>query len=164
MPDGVSTSSPTSSPSVLLLRHQPHPHVYMTNSSCWGRRRDDVSLALQERRYFFPLVGAVVSDVFWGKFRTIMTFSSSTRRVRDRRRSCRDAGLLTGLFWSRSDGRHQAVRVDQRGDQSQQEPAPHRARVSLLPRDQRRLVHLDLLLPRPSRQVRAAPRIRHAGR
>jgi POT family proton-dependent oligopeptide transporter len=25
--------------------------------------------------YFFPLVGAVVSDVFWGKFRTIMTFS-----------------------------------------------------------------------------------------
>ena len=25
--------------------------------------------------YFFPLVGAIVSDVFWGKFRTIMTFS-----------------------------------------------------------------------------------------
>src|SRR5580698_10107811 len=25
--------------------------------------------------YFFPLVGAVISDVFWGKFRTIMTFS-----------------------------------------------------------------------------------------
>jgi POT family proton-dependent oligopeptide transporter len=25
--------------------------------------------------YFFPLVGAVVSDVLWGKFRTIMTFS-----------------------------------------------------------------------------------------
>src|SRR5579859_3624471 len=25
--------------------------------------------------YFFPLFGAVVSDVFWGKFRTIMTFS-----------------------------------------------------------------------------------------
>ncbi|MCU0684347.1 MAG: MFS transporter [Polyangiaceae bacterium] len=25
--------------------------------------------------YFFPLVGAVVSDVFWGKFRTIVTFS-----------------------------------------------------------------------------------------
>jgi POT family proton-dependent oligopeptide transporter len=25
--------------------------------------------------YFFPLIGAVVSDVFWGKFRTIMTFS-----------------------------------------------------------------------------------------
>src|SRR5215475_11362487 len=26
---------------------------------------------------FFPLLGAVVSDVFWGKFRTIMTFSIS---------------------------------------------------------------------------------------
>ena len=25
--------------------------------------------------YFFPLVGAIVSDVFWGKYRTIMTFS-----------------------------------------------------------------------------------------
>ena len=25
--------------------------------------------------YFFPLLGAIVSDVFWGKFRTIMTFS-----------------------------------------------------------------------------------------
>jgi proton-dependent oligopeptide transporter, POT family len=25
--------------------------------------------------YFFPLIGAVVSDVFWGKFRTIMVFS-----------------------------------------------------------------------------------------
>ena len=25
--------------------------------------------------YFFPLIGAIVSDVFWGKFRTIMTFS-----------------------------------------------------------------------------------------
>ena len=25
--------------------------------------------------YFFPLAGAIVSDVFWGKFRTIITFS-----------------------------------------------------------------------------------------
>jgi POT family proton-dependent oligopeptide transporter len=25
--------------------------------------------------YFFPLIGAIVSDVFWGKFKTIMTFS-----------------------------------------------------------------------------------------
>lgn len=25
--------------------------------------------------YFFPLIGAIVSDVFWGKFRTIITFS-----------------------------------------------------------------------------------------
>jgi POT family proton-dependent oligopeptide transporter len=26
--------------------------------------------------YFSPLIGAIVSDVFWGKFRTIMTFSA----------------------------------------------------------------------------------------
>lgn len=25
--------------------------------------------------YFFPVIGAIVSDVFWGKFRTIITFS-----------------------------------------------------------------------------------------
>src|SRR5258705_3042120 len=25
--------------------------------------------------YFFPMVGAIVSDVFWGKFKTIMIFS-----------------------------------------------------------------------------------------
>src|SRR5258706_15703700 len=25
--------------------------------------------------YFCPMIGAIVSDVFWGKFRTIMTFS-----------------------------------------------------------------------------------------
>jgi POT family proton-dependent oligopeptide transporter len=25
--------------------------------------------------YFFPLLGAIVSDVFWGKFRTVITFS-----------------------------------------------------------------------------------------
>ncbi len=25
--------------------------------------------------YFFPLIGAIVSDVFWGKYRTIITFS-----------------------------------------------------------------------------------------
>src|ERR1700709_2387893 len=25
--------------------------------------------------YFFPMVGAIVSDVFWGKFRTIIVFS-----------------------------------------------------------------------------------------
>ncbi len=25
--------------------------------------------------YFFPMIGAIVSDVFWGKFKTIMTFS-----------------------------------------------------------------------------------------
>src|ERR1700733_14674025 len=25
--------------------------------------------------YFFPMVGAIISDVFWGKFRTIFIFS-----------------------------------------------------------------------------------------
>jgi len=49
--------------------------------------------------YFFPLVGAVVSDVFWGKFRTIMTFSLAYAS------GCTvlalvpgKAGLLLGLF------------------------------------------------------------------
>src|SRR3984885_57089 len=27
--------------------------------------------------YFSPLLGAIVSDVFWGKFKTILTFSMS---------------------------------------------------------------------------------------
>ncbi len=26
--------------------------------------------------YFFPMIGAIISDVFWGKFRTIMVFST----------------------------------------------------------------------------------------
>jgi POT family proton-dependent oligopeptide transporter len=49
--------------------------------------------------YLFPLVGAIVSDVFWGKFRTIMAFSlvyaagcSTLALVPGR------AGLLVGLF------------------------------------------------------------------
>jgi POT family proton-dependent oligopeptide transporter len=33
------------------------------------------SSMFQAGAYFFPFVGAIVSDVFWGKFRTIMTFS-----------------------------------------------------------------------------------------
>ena len=33
------------------------------------------SSLFQGGAYFFPLVGALVSDVFWGKFRTIMSFS-----------------------------------------------------------------------------------------
>jgi POT family proton-dependent oligopeptide transporter len=49
--------------------------------------------------YFFPLLGAIVSDVFWGKFRTIITFSLVYAI------GCTilafvpgTAGLLTGLF------------------------------------------------------------------
>jgi POT family proton-dependent oligopeptide transporter len=33
------------------------------------------SSLFQGSAYFFPLVGAVVSDVFWGKYKTIITFS-----------------------------------------------------------------------------------------
>jgi proton-dependent oligopeptide transporter, POT family len=50
--------------------------------------------------YFFPLVGAIVSDVFWGKFRTILTFSMvyvvgcSVLAVVPGR-----TGLLLGLFF-----------------------------------------------------------------
>jgi len=33
------------------------------------------SSMFQAGAYFFPFVGAIVSDVFWGKFRTIMIFS-----------------------------------------------------------------------------------------
>ena len=49
--------------------------------------------------YFSPLIGAIVSDVFWGKFRTIMTFSMAYVV------GCGvlalvpgEAGLLSGLF------------------------------------------------------------------
>ena len=50
--------------------------------------------------YFAPLIGAIVSDVFWGKFRTIMTFSlvyavgcAALALVPG------TAGLLIGLFF-----------------------------------------------------------------
>jgi POT family proton-dependent oligopeptide transporter len=33
------------------------------------------SSLFQGSAYFFPLVGAIVSDVFWGKYKTIITFS-----------------------------------------------------------------------------------------
>jgi proton-dependent oligopeptide transporter, POT family len=33
------------------------------------------SSMFQAGAYFFPFIGAIVSDVFWGKYRTIMTFS-----------------------------------------------------------------------------------------
>jgi POT family proton-dependent oligopeptide transporter len=49
--------------------------------------------------YFFPILGAVVSDVFWGKFRTILTFSLAYTL------GCTvvalvpgQAGLMIGLF------------------------------------------------------------------
>ena len=39
------------------------------------RTRRRTTRSSRPRAYFFPLLGAIVSDVFWGKFRTIMTFS-----------------------------------------------------------------------------------------
>ncbi|HEY0914328.1 MAG TPA: MFS transporter [Solimonas sp.] len=49
--------------------------------------------------YFFPLVGAIVSDVFWGKFRTIITFSIAyTIGCAVLALSSGTTGLAIGLF------------------------------------------------------------------
>jgi POT family proton-dependent oligopeptide transporter len=50
--------------------------IYLTQYLQFGEAeatRD--SSYFQAGAYFFPVVGAIVSDVLWGKFRTIMTFS-----------------------------------------------------------------------------------------
>ncbi len=50
--------------------------VYMTQFLRMGEASATTFHSLfKAGAYFFPLVGAVVSDVFWGKFRTIITFS-----------------------------------------------------------------------------------------
>jgi POT family proton-dependent oligopeptide transporter len=50
--------------------------VYMTQFLRMGDAEATTFHSLfKSGAYFFPLVGAIVSDVFWGKFRTIMTFS-----------------------------------------------------------------------------------------
>ncbi len=50
--------------------------VYMTQTLRMGDADATTFHSLfKSGAYFFPLVGAIVSDVFWGKFRTIMTFS-----------------------------------------------------------------------------------------
>jgi proton-dependent oligopeptide transporter, POT family len=50
--------------------------VYLVQSLRFGEADATAYSSLfQAGAYIFPLVGAVVSDVFWGKFRTIMTFS-----------------------------------------------------------------------------------------
>ena len=52
--------------------------IYMTGSLHFGQARATSWQSLfKAGAYFFPLVGAIVSDVFWGKYRTIMTFSIS---------------------------------------------------------------------------------------
>ena len=50
--------------------------VYLVRYMHFGDAQATVWQSLfKSGAYFFPLVGAVVSDVFWGKFRTIITFS-----------------------------------------------------------------------------------------
>ena len=50
--------------------------VYMTGTLHFGQARATSWQSLfKAGAYFFPLFGAIVSDVFWGKYRTIMTFS-----------------------------------------------------------------------------------------
>ena len=50
--------------------------VYMTRHLHWGDADATKWHSLfKAGAYFFPLVGAIVSDVFWGKYLTIMTFS-----------------------------------------------------------------------------------------
>jgi POT family proton-dependent oligopeptide transporter len=50
--------------------------VYMTQFLRMGDAQATTFHSLfKSGAYFFPLVGAIVSDVLWGKFRTIMTFS-----------------------------------------------------------------------------------------
>ena len=50
--------------------------VYMTGTLHFGQARATQWQSLFKfSAYFFPVVGAIVSDVFWGKYRTILTFS-----------------------------------------------------------------------------------------
>lgn len=50
--------------------------VYLVQSLHFGEAQATTWVSLfKSGAYFFPLVGAIVSDVFWGKFRTVMTFS-----------------------------------------------------------------------------------------
>jgi POT family proton-dependent oligopeptide transporter len=50
--------------------------IYMTRFLRLGEAEATTFHSLfKSGAYFFPLIGAIVSDVFWGKFRTIMTFS-----------------------------------------------------------------------------------------
>jgi len=57
--------------------------VYLVRYMHFGDAQATVWQSLfKSGAYFFPLVGAVVSDVFWGKFRTIITFSIAYTRWR----------------------------------------------------------------------------------
>jgi len=56
--------------SILALYLLQYLHFGEANATTWAS-------FFKSGSYFFPLVGAVVSDVFWGKFRTVLTFSVS---------------------------------------------------------------------------------------
>jgi POT family proton-dependent oligopeptide transporter len=50
--------------------------VYMTQQMHFGQAQATVWQSLFKfGAYFFPLIGAIISDVFWGKYRTIMTLA-----------------------------------------------------------------------------------------
>ncbi len=50
--------------------------VYMTQTLHFGQARATVwGHMFKVSAYFFPMLGAIISDVFWGKYRTILTFS-----------------------------------------------------------------------------------------
>jgi len=50
--------------------------VYMTQHLHFGQAKATEWQSLFKfGAYFFPLIGAIVSDVFWGKYRTIMVLA-----------------------------------------------------------------------------------------
>jgi len=50
--------------------------LYLVQSLHFGEAESTTWVSLfKSGSYFFPLLGAIVSDVFWGKFRTVITFS-----------------------------------------------------------------------------------------
>ena len=54
--------------SILAVYFTQHLHFTDARATSWQS-------LFKSGAYFFPLLGAVVSDAFWGKFRTIMVFS-----------------------------------------------------------------------------------------
>ena len=110
--------------------------IYMTQYLRLGEAEATTFHSLfKSGAYFFPIVGAIVSDVFWGKFRTIITFSlayaagCTILATGAGRRRPRARPLPHGVRHRRN----QAVRLGQRRRSvHRQEPAPHRARVQLV--------------------------------
>jgi POT family proton-dependent oligopeptide transporter len=54
--------------SILAFYLVQYLHFGEADATAWGS-------LFKSGSYFFPLLGAIVSDVFWGKFRTVLTFS-----------------------------------------------------------------------------------------